>query len=50
MLRRLNALSNRHPLLSILICFAALALVTLLVVPADPPSVDAAANHHRGAV
>lgn len=50
MIRCLNTLSSRHPLLSILIGYAALVLLTLLVVPADPPSVDAAANHHRGAV
>ena len=47
MIRRLNALSNRHPLLSILLGFAALALITVLVVPADPPSVDAAMHRSQ---
>ncbi|WP_228877644.1 hypothetical protein [Paraburkholderia saeva] len=42
MIRRLNVLSNRHPLLSILIGFAAVVVIILVVVPADPPSVDAA--------
>jgi hypothetical protein len=44
-IRRLNVLSNRHPLLSILIGFAAVVAIILAIVPADPPSVDAAANH-----
>lgn len=42
MIRRLNALSNRHPLLSILAGFVALILLTLILVPADPVEVEAA--------
>jgi hypothetical protein len=44
-MKRLSALSNRHPLLSILAGFVALILLTLLVVPADPVEVDAAIQH-----
>jgi hypothetical protein len=51
MLRRLNALINRHPLLSILAIFAALAIFTLLAVPEDPAYVDQqVVQHSKGAV
>jgi hypothetical protein len=46
MIRRLNRLSERHPLLSILVAFLALIVITLVVVPADPPSVDAAMHRN----
>ena len=46
MIRRLNRLSERHPLLSILVGFLALIVITLVVIPADPPSVDAAMHRN----
>jgi len=41
-MKRLNAFSERHPLLSILAGYLLIVAIALVVLPADPPSVDAA--------
>lgn len=42
MIRRFNRFSNAHPLLSIFLGFAVVFALVMLIVPQDPPSVDAA--------
>lgn len=46
MIRRLNAFANRHPILSMIAGWLLVIVATLVLVPADPPSV-AQALHER---
>lgn len=42
MIRRLSRLSDRHPVLSMIVGALVLVVLAMLILPPDPPSVDAA--------
>lgn len=46
-MKRLNAFTDAHPLLAIVLGYLVLVAIVLVVVPADPASV-AQAMHERG--
>jgi hypothetical protein len=48
-LRAINRFSDRHPILSIAFAVSALFIFAMIMLPPDPPYVDAAA-HHKGQV